>query len=59
MHNDGWKLSGQTFTVGDAGIPRDQDQATGLERKELDSLLAGVDVCELKGCRKHGWDSMC
>lgn len=26
-------------------IPTDQEQATGLERKELDALIAGVDVC--------------
>jgi len=25
-------------------MPRDEDQATGLEKKELDALIAGVDV---------------
>ena len=26
-------------------IPTDQEQATGLEKKELDALMAGIDVC--------------
>jgi hypothetical protein len=39
------KLTIAIFLTDDLGMPRDEEQATGLERKELDALIAGVDVC--------------
>ena len=39
--------------LADSTIPKDVDQATGLEKAELDALMAGVEVKHSKTLHNH------
>ena len=38
------KLQARVYDAADETIPNDAEQATGLEKKELDALLEGKEV---------------